>query len=69
MTEPIKGDLEASQQCKAIDMIRFLLSFCLSSDDRATPVCGVDLLERAFEKVKGMAPRNGTPLDAKLSEL
>ena len=70
MTEPIKVDLESAQQCKAIDMIRFLFAFCLSSgDSKATPVCDDDLLKRAFERVKGIALRDDTTLDTKLSKL
>ena len=63
----IRIDLQGAEQCKAIDMIRFLFAFCLSDDSKKVPVCDEFLLERAFEEVKGVA--NNPTLKKQLSKL
>ena len=54
MEGSIRVDLEDAEQCKAIDMIKFLFAFCLSGDSKKVPVCSELLLGWTFE-VKGIA--------------
>jgi hypothetical protein len=68
MADPISVDLEDAQQCKAADMIKFLLAFCRSGDDKTLPVHDEQVLRRAFEKTKTLANRGGT-LKTHLQEL
>ena len=67
MEGPIGVDLEDAEQCKAIDMIRFLFAFCLSEDSKEVLVRHDESLDQAFEEAKGIA-NNGT-LKRELSAL
>ena len=69
MAGPIRVDLEEAEQCKAINMIKYLFAFCASNGGKEVPVCDEHLLERAFEDVKEIANRRGTTLEAELNIL
>ena len=69
MAGPIRVDLEAAQQCKAIDMIEFLFAFCLSEDGKTAPVRDKKPLKQAFERVKEVANRRDTTLHTELSKV
>jgi hypothetical protein len=69
MAEPIAVDLAGAQECKAADMIKFLLAFCRLEKDRIDPVHDEEVLGRAFEEAKKLANRNTTPLKAQLAKL
>ena len=69
MAGPIQVDLEEAEQCKAIEMIKFLFAFCLEDGDNAVPVCNEQLLGQAFNKVKAIAKRDRTTLRNQLSHL
>jgi len=69
MSGPIGVDLAGAQDCKAADMIRFLLAFCQSGGEKADPVCDEALLQRAFEKAKEVANQEGTALKTNLDKL
>lgn len=69
MAEPISVDLESTQQCEAANMIKFLLAFCRSGDDKAVPFHDEHVLQRAFEKAREVANSNGTLLQTRLLEL
>ncbi|KAF8315998.1 uncharacterized protein EI90DRAFT_3293795 [Cantharellus anzutake] len=68
MEEPIRVDLESAQKCKAVDMIDFLLAFCLSGKGKSIPVRDERVLLSAFEKVKEVANQEGTTLRTELSK-
>ena len=69
MAGPIQVDLEEAEQCKAVEMIKFLFALCRWDDGDALPVCDEQLLERAFEKAKAIAKRRRTILANQLSIL
>ena len=70
MAGPIRVDLEEAEQCKAIDMIRFLFALCLSSGSQDDDlVCSDTPLGLAFEKVKLIAKCTDTILATELSNL
>ena len=69
MADPIAVDLADAQQCKAIEMIKFLLAFCRSGDDKTVPVHDEQVLNLAFEEAKTLANCNGTRLYTELCEL
>ena len=69
MAGPIAVDLADAQQCKAIDMIRFLFAFCLSGGAKAVPHCDEELLGRAFEEARKLADRKEAFLETQLSAL
>ena len=69
MAGPIEVDLEEAEQCKAINMIKYLFAFCSSDDSKDVPVCDEELLERNFEEVRKIANRDDTTLSMELSEL
>ena len=69
MAGPIAVDLESAQQCKATEMIKFLLAFCRSGDDKTVPVHDEQVLQRAFNETKRLANRDRTLLQAQLQEL
>ena len=69
MTGPIRADLEETEQCKTIDMIKYLFAFCASDGSKEVPACDEQLLECAFEDVKEIANRRGTTLERELSKL
>ena len=69
MSGPIGVDLAGAQECKAADMIKFLLAFCQSEDGKIDPVHSEDLLRRAFEGAKEVANQKHTPLRTNLDEL
>jgi len=50
-------------------MIKFLLAFCRSGDDKAVPFHDEHVLQRAFEKAREVANSNGTLLQTRLLEL
>ncbi|KAF8312603.1 uncharacterized protein EI90DRAFT_3093157 [Cantharellus anzutake] len=68
MEEPIRVDLESAQQCKAVDMIDFLLAFCLSGKGKVVPARDKRVLLSAFEKVKEVGNQEGTTLRIELSK-
>jgi hypothetical protein len=69
MAEPISVDLAGAQQCKAADMIKFLLAFCGANKEKVAPVHNEGVLERAFEEARKLANRQGTILDTQLFTL
>ena len=69
MAGPVRVDLEAAQQSKAIDMIKFLFAFCLSQDPKTTLVCEEEPLTQAFDRVREVANRRNTTLETELSKL
>jgi len=69
MVDSISADLKHTQQCKATEMIKFLLAFCQSGNEKTVPVHHEDVLQRAFEKTRELANSNGTPLQTRLLEL
>jgi hypothetical protein len=69
MEEPIRVDLEAAQECKAIKMIEFLFTFCLAEKDSDVLTCDEKSLEQAFEEVKKIAKSSDTLLETHLSTL
>ena len=69
MSGPIAVDLAGAQDCKAVDMIKFLLAFCQPVVGKAVPVHNDGLLRRAFKEAKELANRKHTPLRTKLNEL
>jgi len=50
-------------------MIKFLLAFCQSGNEKIVPVHHEDVLQRAFEKTRELANSNGTPLQTRFLEL
>ena len=69
MSGPIGVDLAGAQECKAVDMIRFLLAFSRPGVDKTVPVCDEDVLGRAFSRAKEVANQGGTALRTNLDEL
>ena len=51
MAGPISVDLEGAQQCKATEMIKFLLAFCRSGDDKTVSVHDEQVIDRVSTKV------------------
>ncbi|KAF8316447.1 uncharacterized protein EI90DRAFT_3134442 [Cantharellus anzutake] len=68
MEEPIRVDLESTQKCKVVDMIDFLLAFCLSGKGKVVSARDEQVLSSAFEKVKEVANQEGTTLRTELSK-
>lgn len=62
-------DLENTQQCKAAEMVKFLLTFCRSGNNKTVPVHDERVLQHALEETKGLANRSGTLLQKWLQEL
>lgn len=58
-----------AQQCKAAEMIKFLLAVCRSGYDRTVPIHDEQVLRHAFEEARNIANRSGTPLQAGLRKL
>ena len=69
MEGPIRVDLEEAQECKAIDMIRFLFAFCNPRSSEKVPACNSRLLDLAFEKVKKIAKDRNNTLETELNNL
>ena len=69
MAESIAVDLMDTQQCKATDMIKFLLAFCLSQDGKTVPVHDEEVLGRTFAEARNIANCSGTILETELSKL
>jgi len=59
--------LADAQKCKAAEMIKFLLAFCQSGNDRAVPVHHEQMLRHAFEEVRNLANRSGTAAKSGMS--
>ena len=67
MGGPIGVDLERAQECKAGEMIKFLLAFCTAGGGKVDLVHDEEVLGRAYEKAREIANEEG--LKAHLSEL
>ena len=50
-------------------MIKFLLAFCRSEDEKTVPVHDEQVLQCAFEETRKLANYGGTFLQAQLQEL
>ena len=69
MASVISVDLEDAQQCKAVEMIKFLLAFCRSRNDKTVPVHDELVLQRVFGETRRLADRSGTPFQTHLQKL
>jgi len=69
MAIPISVNLERTQQCEATKMIKFLLAFCRSGNDKTVPVHDEKVLQDVFKETKKLANCSGTPLRKSLQEL
>ena len=67
--ESIGVDLEHPQLCRSSKMIKFLFAFCRAGDEKADLVHDKDVLERVFERVKGLANEEKSGLKAYLTKL
>ena len=69
MAGPIAVDLADAQECKAIDMIKYLFAFCLSEGAKDVPDCDEELLGRAFKEARKLANHRSPILESNLSAL
>jgi hypothetical protein len=69
MGGPIGVDLKYAQECKAADMIKFLLAFCRSGDEQSDLVHEEEVLGRVFERARDIANGKEIALETGLSML
>ena len=67
--DSIRTDLKGVKECDAVDMIKFLLAFCLSDGAKVSPTCDERILVHAFEEARTLANLDGTPLKQGFSAL